>query len=109
MKRPTKLRRDQAGTTFITIAFFMVVLVGFAALSLDVGNVLREQRKAHTATDAGALAGALNLPDKSNAVTNAGLIALRNGVTGAEIEASDTGTIQVGSWNSSTRVFTADT
>ena len=108
MKRPTKLRRDQAGTTFITIAFFMVVLIGFVALSLDVGNVLREQRKAHTATDAGALAGVSRLPDKIQAINDARLIAKENGVTAGEIAASDTGAIQVGWWDSANRGFVAE-
>jgi Flp pilus assembly protein TadG len=72
------------------VAVFMVALFAFAALSLDVGNVLREQRKVHTGTDAGALAGVMlltnNPPPTLEAIqARATLLAAANGVTTNEI------------------------
>jgi Flp pilus assembly protein TadG len=98
----TSKRRREAGTTFVIVTTFVVALLGFAALSLDVGNVLREQRKAGTGTDAGALAAVMlltNIPQNVGSITaEAENIAAANGVTLAEINASTEGNVEVGSW-----------
>jgi Flp pilus assembly protein TadG len=98
----TSKRRREAGTTFVIVTMFVVALIGFAALSLDVGNVLREQRKANTGTDAGALAAVLLLTNTMQNVgsvtTEAQVISGANGVTLAEINASTEGNIEVGIW-----------
>jgi Flp pilus assembly protein TadG len=98
----TSKRRREAGSTFVMLAVFIIALFGFAALSLDVGNVLREQRKANTGTDAGALAAVMlltNIPQNVGSVTTeAGSISAANGVTSAEINASTEGSVQVGIW-----------
>lgn len=101
--------RNESGATIIIVTFFMVALFAFAALSLDVGNVLREQRKAQIATDAAALAGAILLTNGNDTVviTGATAIAEINGVTTNEIGAGATtgrwgnypGQIQVGNWD----------
>jgi Flp pilus assembly protein TadG len=94
------------GNTVLIFAVFLVVLCAFAALSLDVGNVFREQRKAHAGTDAAALAGVLRLGSPVSAVIGeAVLIAATNGVTADEI--SDAGTVQVGTWGGRPPTFTA--
>ena len=104
------------------VAFFLIALFGFAALSLDVGNVFREQRKEHTAADAGALAAVILLtnspqPDVATVIVPVARdVAAANGLTDAEITAgthSDgcgnlPGQIQAGRWNTNTGCFIAD-
>jgi Flp pilus assembly protein TadG len=98
--------RSESGVTIVVVTFFMVALFAFAALSLDVGNVLREQRKAQIATDAAALAGVVRLTnsvqDVSLAITTATAIAVANGVTSTEISDSPLGAVEVGVWSNGT-------
>ncbi|HXI84381.1 MAG TPA: pilus assembly protein TadG-related protein [Verrucomicrobiae bacterium] len=92
------------------VTLFIFVLFGFTALSIDVANVYSQKHKAHDATDAAALAGVAKLAPSgsaSDAITEAEVIANTNGVTHAEITASNTGTIEVGSWDGTN--FTANT
>ena len=96
-------RRAESGATIVIVTFFVVALFAFAALSLDVGNALREQRKAQIGTDAAALAALLRLTntvqDVNQVRTTAEEIAGANGVTTTEISASTLGLIEVGIWS----------
>jgi hypothetical protein len=106
-----RFHEPDRGNAIVIFTVFLVALCGFAALSLDVGNVFREQRKAHIGTDAAALAGVANLSggmtnlsqEKLDAVAEARVIANTNGVTDAEIAAGARkrlpGEIQVGQWS----------
>src|SRR5882724_11742215 len=101
--------RSERGSVLVLVTLFIFVLFGFTALSIDVANVYREKHKAHDATDAAALAGVAKLAPSGNAaaaITEAEVIANTNGVTHDEITASNTGTIQVGSWDGT--AFTAN-
>src|SRR5258705_3497384 len=60
--------RGESGGTLVMVTVSMAAIFGFAALSLDVGKVLSEQRKENVATDAGALAGVAQLPDTGAAI-----------------------------------------
>ena len=106
-----RFRRDESGVTLVMVTLFIVVLFGFAALSLDVGNVYREQRKLNNATDAGALAGVLKFPDQTKAINDARAVAFANGATGGEIQNGARngfpGDIQVGWWDVDNRIFVA--
>jgi Flp pilus assembly protein TadG len=105
-----KVRADTRGATIVILTFFVVALFGFAALSIDVANVLREQRKENVATDAAAIAGLAKLGDPlvstsqqaADAIAEAQLLANTNGVTDVEIAAGARngypGQIQVGQW-----------
>jgi hypothetical protein len=61
------IRRDERGTVLVLAAAAMVVVMGVAALSIDVGLLIHERQSVQNATDAGALAGAQELPDNSAA------------------------------------------
>jgi len=95
-------RGRERGTTFVMLTVFIVALFAFAALSLDVGNVLREQRNAQSGTDAAALAAVLALTNTPQSVTEVQALAYglanTNRVTTAEIGASTVGTVEVGAW-----------
>jgi hypothetical protein len=55
--------RSERGQALILAALAMVVLLGFAALSIDVGYWYSQKREVQKAVDAAALAGAQELPD----------------------------------------------
>jgi Flp pilus assembly protein TadG len=54
-----RLGHDERGAVAVIVAAFMVVAVGGAAFSVDLGNAWQNQRHLHTATDAAAMAAAL--------------------------------------------------
>lgn len=59
------LFKSQRGTTFVFFALILTVIVGFAALSVDIGVIAYEKAKLANTVDSAALAGAQEL------VTNA--------------------------------------
>jgi Flp pilus assembly protein TadG len=61
LARAVNLRRarcEERGAVLIIVAVSLVALLGMAALSIDIGSFYLAQRKAQSAADAGALAGA---------------------------------------------------
>jgi hypothetical protein len=78
-----RLHRDECGQTFAFFALFLTMLLGLAALVIDVGSWYHEQRRLQKVTDAAALAGAFDLPvpsgDPSTATADAILYAGKNG------------------------------
>ncbi|MHB1344284.1 MAG: pilus assembly protein TadG-related protein [Thermoleophilia bacterium] len=52
------MARDETGAIAILVAILMVVLLGLAALVIDMGGLYDHDREIQTAADAGALAGA---------------------------------------------------
>jgi Flp pilus assembly protein TadG len=61
-----KARKDHGQATVLTVVFLVVVL-GMAALVLDVGSWYRADRSAQSTADAAALAGAQALPSSPSA------------------------------------------
>jgi Flp pilus assembly protein TadG len=79
LRRLTGLR-DQRGQALVINLVFLTVLLGMAALVLDVGAWYRAQRAAQSAADAAALAAAQELPDSTgNATSRALEFASKNG------------------------------
>ena len=56
-----RTRSDKGQATVLTLVF-LVVLLGMAALVLDVGSWYRADRAVQSTADAAALAGAQKLP-----------------------------------------------
>ena len=76
-----KIRREEAGQTLVLFVLALAVLLGFTAMSIDVGLILHERRQLQNAADAAALAGVQELPDSSPAaVAMAQQYAAANGV-----------------------------
>jgi hypothetical protein len=73
--------RQEDGQAILIAVFFMVVLLGFCALSLDVGHAYLTQRHLQASADAAALAGAQVLPD----VTQASALATTYGPSGSNV------------------------
>jgi hypothetical protein len=66
--------RSQDGAVLLLVALSLTVLLGMAALVADLGQFRAHRRQLQTAADAGALAGALQLPpfsDGSNSCARA--------------------------------------
>ena len=51
-----RLRKDERGAVAIIIALLMVVLIGFAALAVDISAMWAEKRQLQNGADAAALA-----------------------------------------------------
>src|SRR3954452_14702008 len=92
---PRKSRRlaDERGQTILLTAVFLTVLLGMAALAVDLGAWYKEQRALQARVDAAALAGAQDLPyDTTAANADAASYAAKNGgaVAGQTIAISQT-------------------
>jgi hypothetical protein len=85
-----RLDRER-GQVLILVALMVVVLFGFVALAIDVGNIYGGRRRMQNAADAGALAGARELCFGSGDRATARLVAEdyatnRNGAQGAFVD-----------------------
>jgi len=98
-----KIRNDNGQATVVTLVF-LVVLLGMAALVLDIGSWYRADRSTQSTADAAALAGAQALPyDTANGRSLALQYANKNGggVTSGDVTlssaytANDTITVHV--------------
>ena len=72
-------KNHERGQSMVITVVFMVVLLGFAALVIDVGSWYRAHRSAQATADASALAGAAVLPDTAAASALANQYATKNG------------------------------
>ncbi|WP_322049943.1 pilus assembly protein TadG-related protein [Paraburkholderia bannensis] len=54
-------RARQRGAVSVMVALSLIVLLGFAALSIDIGYIAFSQRRLQAGTDAAAMAGAMDL------------------------------------------------
>jgi hypothetical protein len=85
--------KNERGQAFVVMVLSLAVVIGMAALALDVGHWFRDKRRLQGTSDAAALAGAQQLPDDpAGAKTMALNYANMNGgnVAGANITVSST-------------------
>jgi len=79
--------RDERGAVLVLVAGTLVVMLGFAALAVDAGNLLMIRTESQRAVDAAALAGAGHLlidsDDSLGAANHAIEFALKNRVAGS--------------------------
>ena len=80
IEKDDKTRKKEDGEALVLFALLMVVLMGIAALVIDVGGGNVTKSKLQNAADAAALAGAQDLPNASNAENTAKNNAELNGV-----------------------------
>jgi hypothetical protein len=86
-------RRNEGGQAIVLMVLSLLVIMGMAALVLDVGNWYHTKRRLQGTADAAALAGAQMLPnDPSGAQSQALTYANKNGgdVAGANITVTST-------------------
>jgi hypothetical protein len=88
-----RVRKGESGQAFVLMALSLVVIMGMAALVVDVGNWYHTKRRLQGTADAAALAGAQRLPaDSAGAQAMALSYADKNGgdVAGADIAVTST-------------------
>lgn len=83
-----ELENNESGNVIIIVALLMVVILGFAALVIDLGMVSYTQTRLQNAADAAALAGVRNLPTATTAKNTAITYAGKNGVLSTEVIAT---------------------
>ncbi len=71
--------QNEAGQALVLVALLMVVLMGFAALVIDVGMLYFTTGNMQNTVDAAALAGAQDLPNENTAIITAENYAELNG------------------------------
>ncbi|MGB0122799.1 MAG: pilus assembly protein TadG-related protein [Silvibacterium sp.] len=76
-----KFLRDESGQMLVLTALSMTALLGFLALSTDVGMLFHTRRNLQIAADAAATAGALNISYGASASAAGQAAATANGVT----------------------------
>lgn len=77
---------QQRGQTLVLTVVFSTVLIGCAALVIDIGSWFREQRDTQRIADAAALAGAQGLPSSAQASALAVEYTAKNGGTNPTID-----------------------
>lgn len=94
--------RNRRGAMLVLAAFLFLGLMVMAVLAIDFSRLVEQRNHVHTATDAGAHAGAVQLRiDRNGAVDTAISFATRHMPSG-----SPTPVVQVGRWNDATHTFT---
>lgn len=84
------LWRQESGQGLVLGTLAMIVILGFAALAIDVGMFLHERREIQKAVDAAALAGAQKLPDSwTEAEADANEWLQKNGVDASNGDSAD--------------------
>ena len=75
-----RIRRNESGLALVWMSMFLMVLVGFAALAIDIGHGYLVAQRAQNAADAAALAGTVYLPaDPTTAYSTVQSVAAANG------------------------------
>ncbi|MEG6585240.1 pilus assembly protein TadG-related protein [Dendrosporobacter sp. 1207_IL3150] len=83
--------RQQKGSVIVMTALYMTALMGFGALSVDVGTLYLNRTQLSKEADSAALAGAADLPyDSEQAVSTARSYASINGKQGDSVQAAVT-------------------
>uniref|UniRef100_A0A7C1JYW0 Pilus assembly protein n=1 Tax=Caldilinea aerophila TaxID=133453 RepID=A0A7C1JYW0_9CHLR len=86
-----KLFSDEQGQSLIQFAFMFIVLLAFAGITIEAGNVYSVRRQLQNAADAGALAGARELcmgRGVQSAIDKARDFMRRNGLNNADLALS---------------------
>jgi Flp pilus assembly protein TadG len=103
--------RDRKGATLIFVALAMIVLLGMAALAVDVGYLFVVRGELQNAADSGALAGAQALYNNNGTAINTGANQIATDYVANNY--SEQATVQVqsvdrGHWSFATHHFTID-
>ena len=107
----SNLFRDQQGVTMILVAIVMLVIIGFAALAIDIGHLFVVRNELKNAADAGALAGARVLLNADGTVnTGADAVAMAAATANKSekqaVEVTLAADVKRGHWSFATEQFT---
>jgi Putative Flp pilus-assembly TadE/G-like len=96
MNSPNKRNTPERGQTLVMFVLALAVLLGFTAMSVDVGLLFHDRRHLQNSADAAALAGVAELPKKPvSAMKKAEDWAANNGVPASEIKTIEVRTTDV--------------
>ena len=108
--------KDQRGVTAVMVALLMVILIGVAALAVDIGHLLVVRNELQNAADAACLAGARFLYVDGGASVSSGAsdityqAAAANRSENLPVEVhwngGNTGDVERGHWSFAARTFT---
>ncbi|WP_374387407.1 TadG family pilus assembly protein [Sandaracinobacter sp.] len=99
-----RLRRDKSGVVAMLVALSLPMLVGAAALTIDIANFRYVQGRMQSAADAGALAGIAKLDTPTDAKAAAADYAGRN-VPAAFGDVTKSSDVEIGIWDPVARTF----
>jgi uncharacterized membrane protein len=102
------LARDERGSVLPLVGLCMTVILGFAALAIDLGQQTAMRTQLEATADAAALAAAAQLPDESKARKKALEYAEQNMPPEAHGQVLDEEDIVFGTWYAETRQFVID-
>jgi Flp pilus assembly protein TadG len=86
-RREKSARRTEDGQALILFTLAMTVLLGFVAMTVDVGQYMYSRTQMQNAADSAALAGAAELPaSPANAISEATTFAIQNGLKNSDIQ-----------------------
>lgn len=102
-----RFHRDESGSVFVLVALGFLVIMGVAALAVDMGNAYVMENNLQTTADSAALAAASELPDVSNVTAVAVAYATKNMATGHFGDVVTAGDVATGNWSDDSRTFTA--
>ncbi|HEY5013145.1 MAG TPA: TadE/TadG family type IV pilus assembly protein [Acidimicrobiia bacterium] len=81
-----RVRADESGLALVWMTLFLMVLLGFAAIAVDIGHGYQVAQRAQNTADAAALAGTVYLPGNvATAYSTAQTIASANGFTNSPV------------------------
>jgi Flp pilus assembly protein TadG len=84
--RACRSPKGERGQALVVTTIFMTVVLGAAALTIDIGRMASNKRQIQNGADAAALAGAWQLPGQATAAKADALAwALNNNLTGDEV------------------------
>jgi len=109
------LRKNEKGATAIFVALILTLLLGFAALGIDVNYLYGVRNELQNAADAGALAGASVLFTNDCTITDIDDVVIpeaekvaKANKTGNHVLEDIEITVQIGHWSFTTKKFVAD-
>jgi hypothetical protein len=103
-----RLARDERGGVIPLVGLCLTVILGFAALAIDLGQQTAMRTQLEATADAAALAAAAQLPDESKARKKALEYAEQNMPPAAHGHVLDEEDIVFGTWYAETRQFVVD-
>ena len=80
MPRRRRAPRGERGQMLILVGFVLFVMLGLAAMAVDLGTYMGDRRDLQNDVDAMALAGARDLPDEAAAVSSVNNWGVKNGI-----------------------------
>lgn len=92
-----RLYREQEGQAIFLVTACLFVLIGAAALSIDIGFLLHAQRELQASTDAAATAAAVDLSNNTSAATAESDANLYSGMSGGKNYSADQPGVQAAS------------